>query len=112
MDLVFSSSNLLSALTACHLRDDLDHGSDYHHIKTSFMLSPHVSLHVPKPLWRKLDKAALSLKAREPDQLPRDYEYCKDIDVGVDRLVRYIQEAVTQHSFVKACYHFGSLAVQ
>ncbi len=71
--------------------------SDHYPIETSFSFSPHVSLHVPKPLWRKADKAALSLKARKLDLLPRNYENCKDIDAGVDSLVRWIKEAVAQH---------------
>jgi hypothetical protein len=79
------------------LREDLDHGSDHYPIETSFLFSPHVSPHVPKPLWRKADKAALSLRARELDQLTRNYKNLKDIDVGVDRLVRWIKEAVAQH---------------
>jgi hypothetical protein len=49
------------------------------------------------PLWRKADKTALSLRAREQNLLPRNYKNCEDIDAGVDRLVRWIKEAVTQH---------------
>jgi hypothetical protein len=70
------------------LREDLDHSLDHYPIETSFLFSPHVSPHVLKPLWRKADKAALSLRARELDLLPRNYDYCEDIDAGVDRLVR------------------------
>ncbi len=59
-------------------------------------LNTHVSPHIPKPLWRKADKAALPLKARELDLLPRSYENLEDIDAGVYRLVRWIKEAVIQ----------------
>jgi hypothetical protein len=97
IDLVFSSSDLMNSLTACCLRDDLDHGSDHYPIETSFLFAPHVSPHAPKPLWRKADKAALSQRARELDLLPRNNEKCGDIDAGVDRLVRWIKEAVAQH---------------
>ncbi len=79
------------------MREDLDHGSDHFPIETSFLFSPHVSPHVPKPLWRKANKAALSLKATELDLLLRNYKNCEDIDAGVDRLVRWIKEAVAQH---------------
>ncbi len=50
IDLVFSSSALSNTLTDCRLREDLDHGSDHYLIETSYLFSPHVSLHVPKPL--------------------------------------------------------------
>jgi hypothetical protein len=43
------------------------------------------------------DKAALSLRARELDLFLRCFEDCKDIDTGVNRLVRWIKEAVTQN---------------
>jgi hypothetical protein len=43
---------------------------------------------------RNADKAALSQNAWELDLLPRNYENCKDIDAGVDRLVGCIKEAV------------------
>jgi hypothetical protein len=79
------------------LREDLDHGSDHHPIETSFLFSTPVYPHVPKPLWRKADKAPLSLRARELDQLPRNYKYREDIDAGVNRFVRWIKEAVAQH---------------
>jgi hypothetical protein len=72
IDLVFSSPALSNTLTACCLREDLDHGSDHFPIETSFLFSPHVSPHIPKPLWRKANKAALSLKAMELDLLPRN----------------------------------------
>jgi hypothetical protein len=49
IDLVFSSSDLMNTLTACRLREDLDHGSDHYSIKTTFLFSPHVSPHVPSP---------------------------------------------------------------
>jgi hypothetical protein len=88
IDLVFSSFDMMNSLTACHLREDLDHESDHYPIETSFLFSPHVSPHAPRPLWRKADKAALSQRARELDILPRNYENCKDIDAGVDKLVR------------------------
>jgi hypothetical protein len=47
--LVFSSSDLSNTLTACRLRENLDHGSDHNPIETSFLISPHVSPHVPRP---------------------------------------------------------------
>jgi endonuclease/exonuclease/phosphatase family metal-dependent hydrolase len=50
IDLVFSSSDLINTLTACCLREDLDHGLDHYPIETSFLFSPHVSPHVPRPL--------------------------------------------------------------
>jgi hypothetical protein len=78
------------------LREDLDHGSDHYPIETSFLFSPHVFPHVPKPLWRKADKATLTQRARELDLLPKNYENCKDIDAGVDSLVRWIKEAAAQ----------------
>jgi hypothetical protein len=56
-----------------------------------------VSPHVLKPLWRKADKATLSQRARELDLLSRNYEHCKDVDAGVERLVRWIKETVAQH---------------
>jgi hypothetical protein len=87
----------MNTLTACRLREDQDHGSDHYPIESSFLLSPHVFPLVPKPLSRNADKAALYLKARELDQQPRYYENCKDIDAGVDRLVRWIKEALAQH---------------
>jgi hypothetical protein len=78
----------MNTLTACRRREDLDHGSDHYPIKTSLLFSPHVSPPLPKPLWRKANRAVLFLRARELDLLPRNYENCKDIDAGVDRLVR------------------------
>ncbi len=74
--------------TTCRLREDLDHWLDHYHIETSFLFSPHVSPHVPKPLWRKADTATLSLKSRELDFLPRNYNNCEDIDAEVYMLVR------------------------
>jgi hypothetical protein len=88
---------LINILTACRLREDLDHGSDDYPIETSFLFSPHVSPPLLKPLWKKADKAALSLRAKELDLLPRIYENCEDIDAGVDRLVRWIKEVVAQY---------------
>jgi hypothetical protein len=85
IDLVFSCSFLSQTLTACRSREDLDHGSDHYPIQSSFLFSPHTAPHVPKPLWKKADKAALSLSAREFDFFPRTYEKCEDIDAGVDR---------------------------
>ncbi len=70
------------------MRKDLDHGSDHYPIETSFLFSPHVSPHTPKFLSRKAKKAALSERARELDLMPGNYENCKDVDAGVDRLVR------------------------
>ncbi len=66
-DLVFSSSDLSNTLIACRLREDLDHGSNHYLTETSFFFSPDISPHVPMPLWRKADKAVLSLRARELD---------------------------------------------
>jgi hypothetical protein len=97
IDLVFSSPELLKTLTASHLREDLNHGSDHYLIETSFLFSPHDSPHVTNPLWMMAEKAALSLKARELELLLRNYKYCEDIDTGVERLVRWIKDAVTQH---------------
>jgi hypothetical protein len=59
------------------------------------MFSPLTFLHVP--LWRKVDKMVLSLSLRELDLFPRTFQNCKDIDVEVDRLVRWIKETVAQH---------------
>ncbi len=39
----------------------------------------------------------LALKARELDLMPRDYDNCKDIDEGGERLIRWLKEAVAQH---------------
>ncbi len=39
----------------------------------------------------------LSLKASKLDLLPRSYKNSKEIDAGVDRLVRWIKESVAQH---------------
>ncbi len=50
IDLVFTSSSLLHFLTGCCLRKNLYHGSDHYPIERSYRFSPHVSLHVPKPL--------------------------------------------------------------
>ncbi len=50
IDLVFSSSSLLHTLTACRSREDLDHGSDYYPIESSFFFSPHTSSHVARPV--------------------------------------------------------------
>ncbi len=55
-----------------------------------------MSSHVPKLLLKKADTGALSLKFRELDLMPINYENCKDIDVGKDKLVRYIKEAVAK----------------
>jgi hypothetical protein len=37
------------------------------------------------------------LKARELDQLSRNYKSCKGIDAGDERLVRWIKEVKAQH---------------
>jgi hypothetical protein len=66
-------------------------------LKTSFLFSPNIFTHAPRPLLRKADKARWSLRAKELDLLPRDYVNCKDIDAEVNRLVRLIEEAVAQH---------------
>ncbi len=97
IDLVFSSCSLTLTLTACHSREDLDHGSDHYPIESSFLCSPHTAPHVPRLLWRKADKVALSMRARELNLFPRTYEKCQDIDAGVDKLVWRIKEAVAQH---------------
>jgi hypothetical protein len=52
IELVFSSSDLMNSLTACRLREDLDHGADHYPIENSFLFSPHVSPYIPKLLWR------------------------------------------------------------
>lgn len=88
IDLVSSFMSLYNTLTAWCLRDDLDHRSNHYLIGSSFSFSHHVSSYVPKPLWRKADKAALLLKARELYLLSIHCESCKDIDEGDDRLVR------------------------
>jgi hypothetical protein len=80
IDLVFSSSSLSQTLTACRSREDLDHGSDNYPSKSSFLFSSHKASHLPKPLWKKAHKVALSQSARELDFLPRTYEKCEDID--------------------------------
>jgi hypothetical protein len=113
IDLDFSSSDLINTLTACCLIADLDHGSDHYHTETSLLSSPHVSPHVPKPLCRKAGWAELSLRARELDLLPRRYKNCKDINAGVDRLVRWNQRGSgPTNSLVKTCFFFCSLVVQ
>jgi hypothetical protein len=42
----------------------------------------------------------LSLKARELDLLPRNYKSCEDLDLGVNRLMRLIKEAVAQNILI------------
>jgi hypothetical protein len=55
----------------------------------------------------------LAVNARELDPLPKSYKYCGDIDIGVERLVRWIEEAVTHHiSFLKASFIFCYLVVE
>ncbi len=88
---------MLNTLTACCLREDLDHGSDHYPIETSSLFSPHVTSHVSKPLWRNADKTALCLRAKELGLPASNYENCYDKGVGVDRLLRWIKEAVAQH---------------
>jgi hypothetical protein len=87
IDLVFSSSPLSHTLAACRSREDLDHGSDYYPIDSTFLFSPHKAIHVPKPLWRKADEVALSLSFRELDLFLKNFQNCKDIYAGIDRLV-------------------------
>jgi hypothetical protein len=74
IDLAFSSFDLSNTLTVCHGGADLYHESDHFPIYTLFVFSLHLSLNVPKPLWRKADKAELSLRARELNLLPRNYK--------------------------------------
>jgi hypothetical protein len=88
---------LSNILTACCSREDLVHGSDHFPIETAFSFLPHVSPFVFKPQWRKADKVTLALRARELDRMPLHYEDCKDVDEGVERLVKWINEAVAQH---------------
>jgi hypothetical protein len=95
--LVFSSSYLSYTLIACCLREDLDHGSDHFPIETAILFSPLVPLFVLKPQWRKADKVVLVVRAGELDLMLRNYKHCKDIDEGVEWLVRWIKETVTQH---------------
>jgi hypothetical protein len=71
---------LSNTLTACCSREDIDHGSDYFPIETTFSFTPLVSHFVPKPQWRKVDKVTLTVRAREHDLMPRNYKNCKDID--------------------------------
>jgi hypothetical protein len=97
IDLVFSSPFLSSSVTACGSREDLDQGSDHLPIETSFLFSPKFSPHVPKTLCWKAYKVALTVRARKLDLMPRSYDNIEDIDAGVDRLVRWIKEAVAQH---------------
>ncbi len=97
IDPVFSSSSLSHTLTACRSSEDQDHWSGQYPIGSSLLFSPHSSPPVPKPLWKMADKAAISLKARKLDLFPRRFENCENIDVGVNRLVRWIKEAVVQH---------------
>jgi hypothetical protein len=66
-------------------------------MENPFFFSPHTAPHVSKTLWRKADKVLLSLSATELDIFPRNSENCEDIDVGVNRLVRWINELVAQH---------------
>ncbi len=40
---------------------------------------------------------ALSLRTQELDLFPRHFASCEDIDAGVDRLLKWIKEAVAQH---------------
>ncbi len=70
IDLVFSTSPPSHTLTKCYTREDLDHRSDHYPIKSSFLFSPLTQYHIPKPLWRKADKAAQSICARELDLFP------------------------------------------
>jgi hypothetical protein len=97
INLVFSSLSLSHTLTACRLREDLDHGSDHYHIGSSFLFSPHLIPHVLKPLEKKADRVSLSLSARELDLFQLNFETSKDIDTGVDKLVKWIKEVVAQH---------------
>ncbi len=68
--------------------------SHFSNTQTAFSFSPLVSPFVPKLQWRKADKVALAMRARELDLMPRNYKNCEDIDEGVERLVRWIKEAV------------------
>jgi hypothetical protein len=79
------------------LREDLDHGPRRYPIEISFLFSPHVSPYVLKPLWEVAGRAVLALKVKALDLLHKTYENCEDIDAGVDRLVRWVKEAVAQY---------------
>jgi hypothetical protein len=97
IDLVFSSSHLANSFTGCCSREDLDHGSDHFPIETAFSFSPLVFAFIPKPPWRKANRAALALRARELDFMPNNYTNCEHVHKGVEILVRWIIEAVAQH---------------
>ncbi len=84
IDHIFSASSLSRTLMTCCSNEDLAHGSDHYPLENSILFSPHV----PIPLKRKTDKAALSPSAGDLDQFPKDFQNCKDIDAGVDQLVR------------------------
>ncbi len=47
IDLVFSSSSLFLSLMACRSRKDLDNRSDHYPFESTFLVSTHISLHVP-----------------------------------------------------------------
>jgi hypothetical protein len=46
------------------------------------------------------DKAVLSLTARKHELFHNWFENCNNIDTGVDRLARWIKEAVAQHIYM------------
>jgi hypothetical protein len=56
LDLVFSSAHLPNSLTASCSIKEIDHGSYYFPVETSFLFSPQVSPYVLKLLRRKADK--------------------------------------------------------
>jgi hypothetical protein len=96
-DLVFSSSSLSYTLTYCCSRNDLDYRSEHFPMESSLVFSSHRASHVIKPLWKKADKVVLTQGSRELDFFLRNIENSKDIDAGVDRLVRWIKEAMAQY---------------
>jgi hypothetical protein len=66
-------------------------------LKAPFIFSPPTSPHASRHLCKIVDKAVLSLRAKELDLFPKHHENCNDTDTGVDRLVTWIKEAVAQH---------------
>jgi hypothetical protein len=70
--------------------EELDHRLDHYPTESSLLFSSHISLYAPKLFWRMADKVVLSLKAIELDLFYRSFRTYKNIDSGVDRLVRWI----------------------
>ncbi len=73
IDLVFYTIDLMNTLTICRLREDLDDGFYLYPIGVLVLSFPQILPHVPKLQWKKADRAAMFLRGRELDLLPRDY---------------------------------------